>query len=91
MPLRFGVIGAGTVAETHLRAMQMLPDVRPVAVADVGLGRARALAARYGISRPAGPGAWPRGEFSRNGSPRPVALCVTACRAADWTVFFWRR
>ena len=51
MPFRFGIVGAGAVAETHVRAMEMLPDVRPVAVADVDLRRARSFAARHGIAK----------------------------------------
>ena len=49
MPFRFGLIGAGGVAETHILAMRMLPDVQAVAVADVDPARAKALAERYGI------------------------------------------
>jgi len=49
MPFRFGLIGAGAVADTHVLAMRMLPDVQAVAVADVDLVRARGLADRHGI------------------------------------------
>ena len=50
MPFRFGLIGAGGVAHVHVQAMHMLPDVRVVAVTDVDLARAKALAERYSIS-----------------------------------------
>ncbi len=50
MPFRFGLIGAGAVAETHILAMRMVPDVSVVAVADVNLIRAKTLAEQYQIS-----------------------------------------
>jgi len=43
------LIGAGAVADTHVLAMRVLPDVQAVAVADVNQARARALAERHGI------------------------------------------
>lgn len=49
MPFRFGLIGAGAVADTHVQAMRMLPDVQVAAVTDADLARANGLAARHGI------------------------------------------
>lgn len=49
MPFRFGLIGAGAVSETHVLAMRMIPDIQLIAVADVDLSRAKALAQRYNI------------------------------------------
>lgn len=49
--LRFGVIGAGAVASTHLMAMRSVPEAEVVAVADVSVERARALAERYCVPK----------------------------------------
>jgi len=49
MSFRFGLIGAGGVAETHILAMRMAHDVQVTAIADVDLARAKTLAERYGI------------------------------------------
>ncbi len=49
MPFCFGLIGAGVAAEIHVPAMRRVPDVEVVAVADVDLARAKALAHRYDI------------------------------------------
>lgn len=49
MPFRFGLIGAGVVAETHVAAMRLVPDVAVVAVADPDLERARDFARRHEV------------------------------------------
>jgi predicted dehydrogenase len=46
---KFGLIGTGVVAETHLGAIRSLPDVEVAAVADIRRERAEAFAKRYGI------------------------------------------
>ena len=46
---KFGLIGAGVVAQTHLGALRSLPDVEVAAVADIQRQRAEAFAKRYGI------------------------------------------
>lgn len=48
---RVGVIGAGNIAQSHLTAYAANPDVELVAIADVNLDRAQAVAANYGIVR----------------------------------------
>ncbi len=48
---KFGLIGTGVVAETHLGAIRSLPDVEVAAVADIQRERAEAFAKRYGIPR----------------------------------------
>ncbi len=48
---RVGVIGAGYAAEHHLPALQSLPNVRVVALADVDASLVRSKAARHGITR----------------------------------------
>ena len=50
-PLRVGVIGAGNVALTHMRALAQCPDVEMVAVSDVSTERLAAAAAEFGIHR----------------------------------------
>jgi predicted dehydrogenase len=50
MAFRFGLIGTGIVAETHLEAIRSLPDVEVAAVADIQRERADAFARRYGIA-----------------------------------------
>lgn len=84
MPFRFGLIGAGGVAETHILAMRMLPDVQAVAVADVDPARAKALAERYSI-----PGVYDSVEALLAGAPvdalailTPHHLHLSAVRAA---------
>ena len=49
MAFRFGLIGTGIVAETHIGAIRSLADVEVVAVADIQRDRAQAFATRYGI------------------------------------------
>ena len=49
-PLRFGVIGCGTIAPTHAEALAALPeDARLVACADIVPDRAEAFAQRFGV------------------------------------------
>ncbi len=48
MPTRIGFIGAGIIANRHMGNLLGFEDVKVVAVADVALDRAQALAARSG-------------------------------------------
>ncbi|MBL8926695.1 MAG: Gfo/Idh/MocA family oxidoreductase [Pseudonocardia sp.] len=49
--LRFALVGAGAIGETHARALADLPDVAElVTVVDTDPARARALATRYGAA-----------------------------------------
>jgi predicted dehydrogenase len=50
-PLRIGVIGAGNFAQLHLEAYARREGVTVVAVADVDLSRAEAVAAKWGIDQ----------------------------------------
>ena len=47
---RVGILGAGYVADYHLRALAAEPDVELVGIADPDLERARALAGRFQIA-----------------------------------------
>jgi predicted dehydrogenase len=49
--LRIGVIGAGSIATAHLDAYAAHPEVELVAIADMNLERARAVADRCGARR----------------------------------------
>ena len=46
--LRFGLVGAGVIAQSHVAALRSLPDVELVGVADVREAAARALAEECG-------------------------------------------
>lgn len=46
---RVGVIGGGYVSAHHLRALQSVPSVEVVGVADLDLGRAQAAAKAFGV------------------------------------------
>jgi predicted dehydrogenase len=48
---RVGVIGAGSIAQSHLAAYASNPDVTLTAIADVNLERARTVAQNYQIAR----------------------------------------
>ena len=48
---RVGVIGAGSIAQAHLTAYAGNPDVDLVAIADMNLERAQAVADKYGANR----------------------------------------
>jgi predicted dehydrogenase len=48
---RVGVIGAGSIAQSHLSAYAQNPDVELVAVADMNLERARQVAEQHGATR----------------------------------------
>jgi predicted dehydrogenase/nucleoside-diphosphate-sugar epimerase len=47
--IRVALVGAGYVSAYHIRALQSLPHVRIVGIADSSLDRAEALADRFGI------------------------------------------
>src|SRR5262249_12444418 len=46
---RVALVGAGYVSAYHIRALQTLPHVRIVGIADASLDRARAVATRFAI------------------------------------------
>ncbi|MGP5709092.1 Gfo/Idh/MocA family protein [Brachybacterium alimentarium] len=48
---RVGVIGAGSIAQSHLTAYSENPDVELIAVADINLERAQSVAEKYGAHR----------------------------------------
>jgi UDP-N-acetyl-2-amino-2-deoxyglucuronate dehydrogenase len=50
-PVRFGIIGCGTIAPTHAAALRQLGEAELVAVADVVPERAKALAEKFGVAR----------------------------------------
>lgn len=50
-PVRVGLVGAGYVSAYHARALRSLPFVEIVGVADPDEGRAKILAAQFGIPR----------------------------------------
>jgi predicted dehydrogenase len=47
--LRVGFTGGGNITDTHIRAVQAVPGLVPVAVAGRNAGRIAALAAQYGL------------------------------------------
>src|SRR5688572_25863357 len=47
---RVALVGAGYVSTHHIRALQTLPHVRIVGIADTAFDRADALARRFGIA-----------------------------------------
>ena len=50
--VRFGLVGCGVIGPTHAAAIGQIADVAElVAVADVNLDRAKALAAKFGITK----------------------------------------
>ncbi len=50
-PLRFGILGCGTIAPTHAGALAGIDDARLLAVADVLPDRAGALAEKFNLDR----------------------------------------
>ncbi|MBN1876908.1 MAG: Gfo/Idh/MocA family oxidoreductase [Anaerolineae bacterium] len=48
-PLKMGLIGAGGIAQAHMRALAGVEEIEVVAVADIAQDRAEATAKRYGI------------------------------------------
>ena len=51
---KVGILGAGYIADWHLKALRCVPEAQVVAVCDQSLARAQSLAERYRI-----PGAFP--------------------------------
>jgi len=66
---RVGIVGAGAAAAVHLRALQRLPGKRVVAIHDIDLGRAAALAAEFVLPRSV---AMDCQRFYENGRPQLV-------------------
>ncbi len=50
-PLRFGIVGCGSIGPTHAGAIAQIADARLVAVADLLPDRAEALAQKYNVTR----------------------------------------
>lgn len=48
-PLAVGVIGCGTISDSYLQALTLIPEVTPIACADRCPARADAMAATYGL------------------------------------------
>ncbi len=48
-PIRFGIVGCGSIGPTHAGALAQISDARLVAVADVLVDRAREMADKYDI------------------------------------------
>ncbi len=48
-PLKMGLIGAGGIAQAHMRALAGVEEIQVVAVADIAKERAEATAKRFGI------------------------------------------
>ncbi|HEY0260848.1 MAG TPA: Gfo/Idh/MocA family oxidoreductase [Lacisediminihabitans sp.] len=48
-PVGVGIIGAGVISDQYLSNIVTFPDLKPLFVADIDLGRAAAQAAKYGI------------------------------------------
>ena len=46
-----GIVGCGTISSTYLKAPQLFSNVRIAACADIDMSRARAQAAKFGVSR----------------------------------------
>ena len=49
-PTRVALIGTGFIADTHLEALRLVPEVEVVALCDVALDRARAAARRHQVA-----------------------------------------
>jgi predicted dehydrogenase len=65
---RVGIIGAGRMAEFHLRALKAVPGVRVTGILDQNRDSARAIAERYGIELATDDAA----EFYRSARPQLV-------------------
>ena len=50
-PVRVGLVGAGGIAQAHMRALQDVDEIEVVAVADIDPERATTTAKRWGIPR----------------------------------------
>lgn len=50
-PVGIGIIGAGSIANVHLRALSENPQIKVVALADVREEARQSLAKRYGVAR----------------------------------------
>ncbi|MBI2938935.1 MAG: Gfo/Idh/MocA family oxidoreductase [Chloroflexi bacterium] len=48
--VRIGIVGAGAMAQQHLKGLGAMPDVKLVAFCDVVLGKAEELARQYGAA-----------------------------------------
>lgn len=48
--IRIGIIGAGAIAQEHLRALKSVAGVRVAAISDISPARARYLSDKYGIA-----------------------------------------
>jgi predicted dehydrogenase/nucleoside-diphosphate-sugar epimerase len=78
--IRVGLVGAGYVSTYHIRALQALPHVKIVGLADLDIDRAGQIAAQYGI-----PGVYRTLEEMGNAKPNVIHVLTppaSHCRLA---------
>jgi UDP-N-acetyl-2-amino-2-deoxyglucuronate dehydrogenase len=51
VPIRFGIVGCGSIGPTHAGAIRQIPGTQIVAVADTVESRARATAEKFGVGK----------------------------------------
>lgn len=51
-PFRVGLVGTGHICAFHVQALRQLPNVTIAGITDLDLGRARAVAERFGLPAP---------------------------------------
>ncbi|MDN5821449.1 MAG: Gfo/Idh/MocA family oxidoreductase [Brachybacterium sp.] len=79
---RVGVIGAGSIAQSHLTAYSQNPDVELIAVADMNLERAQTVADQFGAARAY---ADPH-ELLADPEIDGVSICTWNNSHASWTI-----
>jgi predicted dehydrogenase len=84
--VRFGVIGAGAIAQGYARAFQTCEDAEVVAVADVRQDAATALAATFGC--PAFPSF---GTLAERSNPEAVLICTPPASHPEICLHFIER
>lgn len=77
-----GVIGAGSIAQSHLQAYANNPDVELVAICDINLERARSVADAFGIDRAYGSVE----ELLADDAVDGVSICTWNNSHAQWAI-----
>ena len=79
---KIGVIGTGSIAQLHLDAYAVHPDVELVAVSDINLERAQAVADQYGAKRAYGD----PNDLLADAEVDGVSICTWNNSHASWAI-----